>query len=599
MKIDPGMFRNEVILRYADGRTETTSAQISSMGSVLTAKLPREWLAQKETLPTEIDFLPHMGESGSEENGYLIVPNRSNWMLCELRGREDTEFVSSEQSNMPLFGIKNSRFCFAAIVTGMPYDYVTVAGVRANQYYAYPRFVTQGDLPYEDIVVEYHFLSGDDADYSGMARCYRKYQLERGACRPLKDRIRESAELAYAAEAVEVRIRMGWKPVPTPVREQTPENEPPMHTAVTFQRAEEIMEEFHRQGIRRAEFCLVGWNIRGHDGRYPQLLPVEPALGGEEGLKSLLAKAKTLGYQVTCHSNEYDAYRIADCWDEEYLVKNKDGSAERYDGGWSGGCAYHICPRRAWERFAQKDIPMLRKLGFHGLQYLDVFTIVPPRKCCDPRHPANRGESAGWMNKILSRCRTECGGSASEGGFDFACGSLDFALYPNFDLSVKLPAAADRIVPLWQLVYHGIILYNPATDTVNYSLKDRRTVLKFLEFGGHPTMYYYSRFVEPAEGRTNWMGDTDLRCGSEEELRNGVAAIKTAAGRQEEMRSTIYAFMERHDRIAPEVYCTRYSDGSELWVNYGKSPYREKDISVPANDFLFHPAAGGEVGSTR
>lgn len=599
MNVPMEQLQNDIVLRYADGSSETLSPQLGVSGSVLTARLPREWLSAKKTPPVEIDFLPHMGESAADGDGYLIVPDRSNWILCGLREREDSEFVSSELSNMPLFGVKNSRFCFAAIVTGMPYDYFMVAGVRANRYYAYPRFVTQGDLPYEDIAVEYHFLSGDDADYSGMARCYRQYQLGRGACRPLKDRIRESAELAYAAEAVEVRIRMGWKPVPTPVREQTVENEPPMHTAVTFRRAEEIMEEFHRQGIRRAEFCLVGWNIRGHDGRYPQLLPVEPALGGEEGLKSLLAKAEALGYQVTCHSNEYDAYQIADCWDEEYLVKGKDGSPECYDGGWSGGSAYHICPRRAWERFAQKDIPMLRKLGFHGLQYLDVFTIVPPRKCYDPRHPASRGDSVKWMNQIFSLCRTDCGGSASEGGYDFASGSLDFALYPNFDLDAKLPSVGDRIVPLWQLVYHGIILYNPAANTVNYPLKDRRTFLKFLEFGGHPTMYYYSRFVEPEEGRTNWMGDIDLRCGTEEELRNGAAVIREAADRYESMRGTICAFLEHHDCAAPEVFRTRYSDGSELWVNYGSVPFRSGDITVQAEDFLFRPAAEGKDGAAR
>lgn len=89
-----------------------------------------------------------------------------------------------------------------------------------------------------------------------------------------------------ASNSIEVRVRQGWKPVPSPVENQTPETEPPVHAACTFDRVCDIVDEFKKHGIPEAEFCLVGWNIGGHDGRFPQIFPVEPKLGGAENLKN-------------------------------------------------------------------------------------------------------------------------------------------------------------------------------------------------------------------------------------------------------------------------------------------------------------------------
>ena len=162
-----------------------------------------------------------------------------------------------------------------------------------------------------------------------MAAVYRQYQLDRGEVRPIKERAAERPELAYAAKAPEVRVRLGWKPVPSPVPEQNAENEPEMHVAITFERFKQIVDEFQRQGIKEAEFCLVGWNIGGHDGRYPQIFPPDERLGGEQGLKDAVAYAQSKGYQVVCHQNYSDAYRasqIGGLWDEGFLLVKKDGS---------------------------------------------------------------------------------------------------------------------------------------------------------------------------------------------------------------------------------------------------------------------------------
>ena len=79
--------------------------------------------------------------------------------------------------------------------------------------------------------------------------------------------------------------------------------------------------------------------------------------------------------------------------------------------------------------------------------------------------------------RFVEVTRELVGGTQSEGPFDGFAGNLDFCMYGYFyplekDDYARMPMA-DRHVPLFQLVYHGIILSNPFTGTLNYPVKAR------------------------------------------------------------------------------------------------------------------------------
>ena len=519
-----------------------------------------------------IEILPDFATAKTGEDGYFVMPNG---YLGTFRQREGAQTLNG--SPMPIFGMKNPRRTFVAIVSGMPHAYKLIARAKAGVYELFPRFVLDGRGAYDDIAIDYHILTGKDANYSGMARTYRRVQLDRKACIPLKERMKTSPELAYAAGSVEIRIRQAWKPAPSPVEEQTPATEPPMKVAVTFDRVGEILDLLKKQGVRRAEVCLVGWNRKGHDGRYPQLLPVEEQLGGEQKLKRLIKKSQDMGFQIVCHTNSTDAYRISDVWDEEYIIKTADGKLSR-NAAWSGGRMYNICPKRSYERFAVKDMPTVAKLGFRGVHYIDVLSIVPPRTCFDSKHPLNANESAVWLNKIMRLGKESFGAVASEGPYDFCCGNLDYVLYVSFaSYSSQKTKMVDRIVPIWQLVYHGIILSNPFSKTTNYTIKGDLAKVKLAEFGGRPLFYFHSKFVTT---NRNWMGDEDISCETDQDMTTGVAAIKAGVEDYKRRAYLQTEFMEEHEMLAPNVARTVYSDGSEIIANYsdGDFAYRGRTV---------------------
>jgi len=573
----------ELTYTYEDKHEEKKTVEVApDAKGVVTVIVKRSELPQGVEW---VSVLPEFARATRGEPGYYMTPDgfmgtfRLTNATCMVGGPS----VFYGRNFMPIFGMKNPRATFVGIVATMRFEYDLHVRAKDGVYTIAPRFHVAGFVPPDDLTIHYVMLSGKDADYAGMARAYRNYQLARGVCQPIKARMKTRPELAYAARSIEVRIRQGWKPAPSPVLEQTPATEPPMKTVVTFDRVGDILDAFQRAGITNAEFCLVGWNQKGHDGRWPQIFPVEESLGGEAKLRALIKKAQRMGYQIVGHTNSSDGYSIADCWDADLPVKTAEGKPFS-NAVWSGGQMYAVCPQRAYERFYPQDIEKVADLGFRGLHYVDVITILQPPRCFDPNHPCTPKESAFWFDRILQSCKDHIGGTASEGAFDFACGNLDYVLYVYFGgLTGKANKMHDRLIPIWQLVYNGIILNNPFTETMNAPIKDKLTQTKLAEFNGRASFYFYSKFKTDNK---NWMGSDDLTCGTDEELTRSVASVKRGCAAFNARADLQLEFMEQHGEIAPGIFRTVFSNGAEIISNYSVAGYAYKGKTVESNGYI-------------
>ncbi len=531
-----------------------------------------------------IDVVHQYTKAKKGDEGYWVFPNG---MIGTFR--LDNAKFSRRHQPLHVYGVKTKSKTVAAIATGLKFEYSLNVVVKNGNYEIFPRYEIEkmGFSPYEDIVIDYYTLTGNDANYSGIGRTYRNYQLQRGEVKPIKERMKKYPHLEYAYQAPEIRVRQAWKPAPPKVEYQTVENEPEVGIYVTFDRVGEIIDALKAKGVEKAEFCLVGWNISGHDGRYPQIFPVEPKLGGEEKLRKLIKKAQDAGYLIVCHTNSTDSYTIADTFSENIVCKNIDGSLQK-NAVWSGGRMHNVCAQISWNNYAKYDLKKVRDLGFDGLYYIDVVSNVAPYDCHDARHPLNRKQYSAYMNKIMSYARGLFGGIASEGPYDHVAKNLDYALYTSFNLIRKQPVVTDRVVPLWQIVYNGIILSNPSAETTNYTLKDAKTQLKQYEFGGRPAFYYHSAF---RTGARNWMGDIDLRCQNQQEFEQSIDALKRAWDEFSKLKHLQLEFMDSHEEIAKDVFITRWANGDEIVSNYSDKDYQYKGNIVKPLKYVFVKAS--------
>ena len=544
-----------------DGTVVAETREMPEKDGVAVFALSREEIASRGA--TSLAVTPDFARAHKGDDGFWVFSSGE----CGTFRCDEGEAKCRRRQLMSVYGMKTPERTFAAIVRKLKYYFTTRVTAKGGEYRM--SCVLEDELcraPYEDFEIEFVRLEGKDATMGGIARAYRNYQFARGAAKPLRDRAAANAVLKEAIDSPEIRIRQAWKPVPPAIEEQTPESEPTVTPYVTFDRVVDIARELKAAGVEKAELCLVGWNIGGHDGRWPQSFPAEPVLGGDAKLKECIKAVRDMGYLVVPHGNYLDAYRIADSWDEEWLAKTADGGLPEGSGSWGGGRSARICPQRAYERFMSRDMWRMGAYGFKGLGYFDVVSIVPADECHDPRHRVNRAEGARWWGKGAALSKRVFGGFASEGAFDHFVGDLDSALYVSFkDPKKTNDGLVDRMAPFPQLVYNGVFAMNPFTRTVNFTAQERYWQLKLIEFGGRPTFYFYSKFKHDGK---NWMGDGDLGCATDEELKASVGKIKAGWDIYNGLSHLQYEFMEEHEELAPGVFRTGYSNGESVVVNY-------------------------------
>ena len=514
----------------------------------------------------KINVLADFAKAKVGDSGYIVLPNST---ITEFKARPKDAKMPIHQPDMPISGMKNPTTTFMAVVRGMEFDYFPVVEFKKGVYTLSHTFDLTRYAPYENIIIDYYYLYGEDANYSGMGRLFRKMVMQK--IKPIRDRVGSNKYLKYASESVEFRIRQGWKPAPSPVRDQTLQNEPQMYAKVTFDRVGEILDSLKARGIEKAQITLVGWNRKGHDGRYPQIFPVEPELGGEAKLRELIKKAKSMGYQIVCHTNPTSCYPVSELWNESYVAKNKEGLPwERpIKQPWSGGRSFFMCMKTSFEQFAKTDFPKMRELGFEGIHYLDVVSVVAPQICYDKNHKCNAKESSFYCNELMRLARETFGGAQSEGGYYHVAENTDYALYSIFRHRGKM---VDKVIPLWPIIFHGLVLCNPMPETINYTAKGQYNIMKLLEYGGRPTFYMYSAFFEGGK-KKNWMGDIDLRCGDKKEFDHAMDCISQGYEHIKQFGYLQYEFLDEHKELATDVFKCKYSDGSVMIFNYSKQPY--------------------------
>ena len=558
-----------------DGRITDIQVSVTDNGKYITIKPETGDMDDMKY----IDLAYNLADAEAGDSGYYIIPRGSNSPddhICAFTEGEDAE-TDASAFQMAMYGFIRNKEGWCAIVTGYTCDYHLIIGRTSGKYHMYPRFYLEDGKPYEEISVRLYRLSGEDADYSGAARVYREYMMSERGCRLIRER--ENEILKYAGESLYVRIRLAWKPVPSPVEEQTDENEPPLHVAMTFDQVSDFIDRMKASGVEKAEICLVGWNISGHDGRWPQIFPVEPKLGGEERLRTLISHAKEIGYNICCHTNTTDSYSIADNYSPEITRKNRDGTIACHSWCWGGGRPRWVCPEKGLE-IAKKELPRVAALGFRGLHYIDVISTIAAQPCYDKDHPETRRRCADVFRETAEYTHGLFGGFASEGGYDHTQPYLDYGLYISFydTDSEKLPPLFTRPVPIWQIVYHGITLSNPYTSTVNSPIKSRRHQLEVIERGGRPTAYIYSKFQSSG---SNWMGNDDLTCNDEKDTAH-TAELLGEMYREFAPYACLQAqTIERHE-FSDGVARTYYEDGSVMVTDYNTGTYRleKADTSV-------------------
>jgi hypothetical protein len=133
-------------------------------------------------------------------------------------------------------------------------------------------------------------------------------------------------------------------------------------------------------------------------------------------------------------------------------------------------------------------------------------------------------------------------------------------------------------------VFNGYLLHNPASQTVNFTLKEPFYALRNVEYAARPMFYFYSAFVD--NPKKNWMGTADLTYKNKADLESSVAAIKRGYDEFKKWEHLQFCTLDDHFEVAKGVKCSVYSDGTRVVVNYNKEPYTFEGHEVAPENYM-------------
>ena len=528
-------------------------------------------------------FEKHAGESG-----FYVFPGGTNQAfssIVKFKPRRDGQIypdeVSSSENLTPLnifalLGCENSFY----VVIEPTADYKPQLKVTGGKYETFFDFDLVKNPPLDDVVFTVYAVNGSFTAVD-LANEYRGKLIKSGA-KTLKQRCEKRPGLRYFIENPYVRIRMAWKKTPNGIIDQTPETEPPLFVACDFEKVIKIMDELRAQGVRGATIQLVGFNYKGHDGRWPQMLPTEPMLGGENGLKKAVLTAKKYGFKLSCHTNTIDSYKIADCFNVNAVAKNGDQTL-KLGQCWSAGQAYTVCPVCQYENH-KKQVKAAKNLGFYGVHYVDVNSMVTPTVCYDKRHLCSMKKSVKINRKIMRYTKKYFDGFSSEGGVIHYIGDLDFSLYNVFGkVDTHISDLTDDVVPLREMIMHGVCAYGSINNAWNYTVLEPIFRPHLYLTGAKPVNYFNRKFFNVfGDNRTS----DDLTTFDDDDIKRSVYEAVKMQKEYEKLAYLEYEFIVDFKRLESGVMVTTFSDGTEIAANLTDSPLIYKGKTINAFDYF-------------
>jgi hypothetical protein len=417
-----------------------------------------------------------------------------------------------------------------------------------------------------DRTLRYVLLDEHDAHYPGVGRRMNRFIRETWGMKTLAEKCERSPELRYSASALTMKTFHGMKDLDHEYGDGA------YRLFQTFAETQEQLTKLKAAGIDKVCIQLVGWNIDGHDGRYPTRFPVDDRLGGEAGFRALLRHGQQLGFRMQVHDNYADSHEPGN----EFLIRNLWGDPSPR-GIWGGGAIWSVNPVKLGVERARLDMLKLRALGVAGVYYLDAMGL-PLEVDYDPKRPGPRRQHAEGLAWILDRGREVFGACGTECGFAYIARHADYlgdtllrsSSYGPLASPSPIHAVVEEWVPVWHLAFHGLLVHSTADPGVPSLAK----LLEAAEIGGAPRADFSGANPDPGGSLFATQWDDRL-------LPAFKAKYDILMGR---LGSNQFAFIENHARRGEQCYETTFSNGCVVRVDYEqkKLAVDGKEIAIPA-----------------
>lgn len=561
-----------------------------------------------------IQVLYGFGAAGTDETGYIVVPNGDGSIInfnngktgagtysqfvygIDMLAADYTVMESSNNARMALFGLcKEDGTILATIEDGASLASINagVAG-RVNSYNnAYVTFVVRGSetlemfgstgneaalpivepQPYDrNLTVRYTFLDEDHQGYAGIANYYRDRLIAEGVLteKTSSEPLKFYYDVLSGVKMTEFFLGKQYMG---------------LTAMTTFDQAAQMSDALARAGVENQVMDLQGWFNGGYYHDVADRIRVPRKLGGKSGLEALNDQVTNNGgtlyadaafQQVTEISKRYNyGAETAKYYGSGYVADfgqiNPTTLRQTSSLGYPETTYYLISPKylvRYVGKFADKfagidvDGVALRDLGSELHSDKKRSGMIDREQALD----VVKGQLAlldGTEKKILVDQANDYAWAAAED-------------ITNLPLSDNEYVIVDEDIPLYEMIVHGCIDYCGGVYNLADTADERRQLLTMIEYGAAP--HFLFTWKETSEMKYSGVNRFYTTCFDtwKDKAAEVYAELSDALSQVTGQR------MVGHEILPDGVRKTLYSDGTVIYVNYGDEPADVDGVSIPA-----------------
>ena len=588
--------------------------EISLDGDDLTVRIPDASISENKegTFINTVSVFPFFGYTYlDDQNGYMLVPDGNGALiyLNNKEGRYSTGFSGLIYGNddgltstavvstlweryetvmetnsvlAPVFGmahIDNGIAYLGIVESGDERCSVEVVpnGVMVDYNRCFAKFLLRdvfvqplnqsnsGTVPaveqdrlHSDLTVRYRMLSGENADYSGMADSYRDYLLDTGRI-SVRDTSYSTRVDFLGTEREE--FLMGTKAVKMTDTDQIAD----------------ILSELRGLGVQNILSVYKGWQKGGLYNLPISSYKADTHIGGNSALAGLIRSQAADGNRIYLYNDAVSVNAV------------------------THSTTYNVM-KMVNKRTFKKEV--------HGQVYDTFYYLMPGRTSANLSGLASDMNREGLSDLALAGMTDTLFSYSSKGSYYSRTDTMDIYedavgsagekcsllmetpnayLWKYADGFLNMPLSSsdylylDEDIPFLSMVLKGVIpVYS---EYVNFEANKTENFLKMAESGVYPS-FYISAEDSSALIYTN---SEDLYSLEYMSYRDTIAQYD--ASLRELAQITAGSFMTDHEILENGIVKVSYDNGTAVYVNYSDSPLSADGINVDALSFAVR---GGE-----
>jgi len=605
-------------IEYPETLGFTVALDWTLKGDAVECTVPPELIEERGGgMIYRIQLLPYFAAAGTEENGYMVVPNGSGSLINFNNGKQsnsqysqyvyemdlvDAEYTKTQNLQavrMPLFALcRENSTVLATIEDGETFANITadVSGRNNSYNNAYVIFTLRGDeklamfgagetadMPIvedyrylEPLTVRYTLLTAENKGYNGVANYYRERLISEGVL-SVKS---EGGDIPFYYDVIggvkETAHTMGVQHLS-------------VEAMTTFEQAGQMAQLLKEKGVDNQVMNLQGWMNGGYYHDVPDKIKVLRQLGGKGDLQALAQTMKQYG----------ELYADVALQNVTYISKryrSNEESSRYYGAGYSvsfgevnptnlrrtTGLGY---AENLYDLLSPKFLPYYVEHFTKAMKGYDESIGISLRDLGYELHAdkkrtevINREEALMVVESQLQKLRETGRNLMVSGGNIYALKGVSHILAAPMSSTEYF--IVDQTIPLYQMVVHGCADYTgKAINT--YVTDDAKTdLLEMIEYGAS-TRYIFT-WEEATEMKYTGLNKyyaTTFDAWADE-------AAQSYAYVNEALRHVSDANMVEHVSLSETLKRVTYSNGVVIYVNYAGEDAQADGVTVPAKDYI-------------